>query len=74
MLNDEIVDEIRTIREKHAAQFNFDLRAIFEDLKKSETKHLADGHTFITPSTTYNLSGSKLQQARFSLPRRRIIP
>ena len=32
MLNDEIVDEVRSIRETHAAKFNYDLRAIYEDL------------------------------------------
>ena len=30
--SDPIVDEIRRIREEHAASFNYDLRAIFEDL------------------------------------------
>jgi hypothetical protein len=37
--HDEIVDEVRANREAYAAQFNFDLRAIFEDLKKSEQAH-----------------------------------
>ena len=47
MLNDEIVDEVRAIREAHAAKFNYDLRAIFEDLKKSETARIAAGHPFV---------------------------
>ena len=47
MLNDEIVDEVRAIREAHAAKFNYDLRAIFEDLKKSETVRIASGHPFV---------------------------
>ena len=40
---DEIVEEIRTARELYAAQFNFDLAAIYEDLKARErvTDHLA---------------------------------
>ncbi len=33
---DPIVEEIRKIREEHAARFNYDLDAIFEDWKKSE--------------------------------------
>ncbi len=74
MLNDDIVDEIRVIRENHAAQFNFNLRAIFEDLKKLEAKRLADGRIFITPSTTFNPSHSKLQHSRFSSSRRRTTP
>lgn len=47
MLNDEIVDEVRAVRESHAAQFGYNLRAIYEDLKKSEAEHIAAGHPFI---------------------------
>jgi hypothetical protein len=49
MLNDEIVNEVRAVREAHAAKFNYDLRAIYEDFKKSEAEHLADGHAFVEP-------------------------
>ena len=66
MLNDEIVDEVRAIREAHAAKFNFDLRAIYEDLKKSEAEHLAGGHPFIEPPTSPILPVSALQRTRFA--------
>jgi hypothetical protein len=33
---DEIVAEIRRHRDEHAKSFNYDLDAIYEDLKKSE--------------------------------------
>jgi len=33
-----IVKEVRKIREEHAAQFNYDLQAIYDDLKKQERK------------------------------------
>jgi hypothetical protein len=33
---DEIVEETRRIREEHAAKFNFDLKAIWADLKNQE--------------------------------------
>ncbi|MGD2093082.1 MAG: hypothetical protein PVH61_43375 [Candidatus Aminicenantes bacterium] len=36
MIKDPIVEEVRKIREAHAAKFNYDLRAIYEDLKKQE--------------------------------------
>ena len=36
MKDDPIVTEIRKIREAHAARFNYDLRAIYEDIKKQE--------------------------------------
>lgn len=38
MINDPIVEEVRKVRDAHAAKFNYDLRAIFEDLKKQEKK------------------------------------
>jgi hypothetical protein len=38
MIKDPIVEEVRKVRDAHAAQFNYDLRAIYEDLKKQEKK------------------------------------
>lgn len=35
-MGDPVVDQIRRIRQEHAARFNFDLDAIFEDLKEKE--------------------------------------
>jgi hypothetical protein len=37
-MNDPIVDEIRRIRDAHAAKFNYDLDAIFQDIKEEEKK------------------------------------
>ena len=36
MFKDPIVLEVRVARQKHAAQFNYDLRKIAEDLRKKE--------------------------------------
>lgn len=36
MWNDEILDEIRKIREEHAKSFNYDLDAICHDLRKQQ--------------------------------------
>jgi len=36
MFGDPIVDEIRKAREAHAARFNYDLKAIYHDLKQQE--------------------------------------
>jgi hypothetical protein len=33
---DMIVEETRKTREEHAARFNYDLKAIYEDLKQQE--------------------------------------
>ena len=38
MWKDEIVEEVRKYREEYAAKFNFDLQAMYEDLKKAERK------------------------------------
>ena len=38
MWHDPIVDEIHKIREEHAQKFNFDLKSIYDDLKKQEKK------------------------------------
>lgn len=37
-MKDHIVEEIRQIRDEHAAQFNYDLNAIVADLKRSEAE------------------------------------
>jgi hypothetical protein len=33
-MQDEIVDEVRRIREEHAARFGYDVDAIYADLKR----------------------------------------
>jgi hypothetical protein len=35
-MNDPIVDEVRRVRDAHAASFNYDLHAIFLDIKRRE--------------------------------------
>jgi hypothetical protein len=45
-MNDPIVDEVRRVRDAHAARFNYDLRAIFLDIKNREKErgfHFVDG-------------------------------
>ena len=37
-MNDPIVDEVRRVRDAHAAHFNYDLDAIFQDIKEREKK------------------------------------
>ena len=34
--NDPIVSEVRTVRDKHAAQFGYDLKEIFRDIQKKQ--------------------------------------
>ena len=45
MREDPIVEEVRKVREAHAAQFNYDLWAIYRDLKEQERK---SGRAFVS--------------------------
>jgi hypothetical protein len=38
MWKDEIVEEIRDVRDKYAARFDYDLDAIYKDTKEQEKK------------------------------------
>ncbi|MDP2752166.1 MAG: hypothetical protein Q8O31_06140 [Rhodocyclaceae bacterium] len=69
MLNDEIVDEVRAIRDAHAAIFGYNLRAIYADLKQSEAAHIATGHPFVLSPPETSVSCSTLQQTRFGYHR-----
>lgn len=70
MLNDEIVEEIRVNREAHAAKFNYNLRAIYDDLKKSEAKHIQQGCIAVNPVdkiSNKNIHMDKQKLRRFAL-------
>ena len=47
MWEDPIVEEVRKVREAHAARFNYDLQAIYHDLKEQESK---SGRAFVSYS------------------------
>jgi len=44
-MNDPIVDEVRRVRGEHAARFNYDLWAIFRDIKEQQKR---SGLTFVS--------------------------
>lgn len=49
-MNDPFVDEIRQYRDAHAARFNYDLKAIYEDIKRREKeREQTTGRKFIAP-------------------------
>ena len=45
MWRDPIVEEVRAVRETYAKQFDYDIEAIYRDLKKQETD---SGRKFIS--------------------------
>jgi len=45
MINDPIIEEVRKARDEYAKQFNYDLDAIFRDLKK---KHEQPGKKVVS--------------------------
>ena len=55
---DPIVDEVRRIRDAHAAKFNYDLKAIFRDIKEQERQSgrkfvsFADAASEVAPNRT----------------------
>ena len=44
MIDDPIVAEVRKVRDRHAAKFNYDLDAIYRDLQEKEK---ASGRTYV---------------------------
>ncbi len=54
MKNDPIVEEIRQIRDEYAAQFNYDLLALFQDLKQQEQ---------LNPKTHHRLQPKRIAQS-----------
>ena len=62
--SDPIVDEVRRARDAYAARFNYDLRAIFRDLKDREKRgsrkvvSYAESSTEAEPNKTLLPTGS----------------
>jgi hypothetical protein len=63
-MNDEIISEVRFIKDDIAEKFNYDLRALFKEIKRGEAKLLAKGIQLIPPPINV-VSSSVLQRTRF---------
>ncbi len=70
MASDEIIEEIRQSREAYAAKFNYNLRAIYEDLKKLEAEHIRAGHPFVEPPIEAISDNKSLHRTATALPLR----
>ena len=66
-LTDEIVDEIHSIRQQHAARFDFDINRIIGDLRIGQEKHAAEGWPLRKASDTPSINPNcVLQRTRFA--------
>ncbi len=64
-MNDPIVDEVRRVRDAHAARFNYDLHAIFLDIKKREKER---GLNFIDGVARQCMPNQALQPTGAAMP------
>lgn len=63
-MEDHIVEEVRRIREEHAAQFNYDIDAIFAEYKRLEAestrRHVSFGPRLIAKPAKPLLPGESV--------------
>jgi hypothetical protein len=64
-MNDPIVDEVRRVRDAHAARFNYDLHAIFLDIKKREKER---GLNFVLGVARQAMPNQALQPTGAAIP------
>ena len=66
-MSDSIIQEVRSIREQHAASMDYDLDRIFADLKARQEKHAIEGWVVVPPpSNPPPESNLALQRTRFA--------
>ena len=66
-MNDEIITEVRAIKDAIGAKYNHDLHALFEDIKRGESELQARGIQLIpSPPNPSSLPNTALQRTRFS--------
>ena len=66
-MNDEIIAEVRAIKDAIGAKFNYDLRTLFEEIKRGEAELQAkDIHLVPPPTNLASLPNTALQRTRFA--------
>ena len=50
MITDPTLDEMRAIRDAHAKQFNYDLNAIYADIRRYQRQLKTEGWKFARPT------------------------
>lgn len=64
-MNDEIITEVRAIKDAIGAKFNYDLRALFEEIKRGEADLEAKGvHLVPPPADPTSLPITALQRGK----------
>ena len=64
-MNDEIIDEVRAIKEAIGAKFNYNLRALFEEIMRGKAESQAKGiKLLIPPANPEKLPTSALQRGK----------
>jgi hypothetical protein len=64
-MNDEIITEVRAIKEALAEESGFDIRRIAEEIRKSEVQSEIEGWKHVTAPLS-PLSDSAFQRTRFA--------
>jgi hypothetical protein len=62
MWRDEIVEEIHKYREEYAAKFDYDIRAIFEDLKRKQEESRREYVSFSAEKTDAEIESSETEK------------
>ena len=66
-MTDSIIEEVRAIREQHAASLDYDLDRIYADLKARQEKHAAEGWVIVSPpANPPSEPNLALQRVRFA--------
>jgi hypothetical protein len=69
-MNDPIVDEVRKVRDAHASRFNYDLDAIFGNIKEQEKKSARTFASFpprkAEPNQALHATGTAVSAAQSS--------
>ena len=71
-MTDPIVDEVRRIRDAHAAKFNYDPDAIFRDIKEQEKRsgrqYVSFADDGVVPNKTLQPTGAAISVVQDSKP------
>jgi len=73
-MNDPIVEEVRRVRAAHAERFNYDLDAIFRDIKEQEKRSGRQFVSFARDGSVLPPAPEGTVEPNMALPRSRPVP